>query len=105
MSDQKHNQHPTADSGRQINLENLCASGRATITVDDLAAVLGIGRRQAYEQCRRYVDSGGIEGWPCIRTAPGSRILVLLHPLLRLLGIDPSKAGAVAIPPRRMPDA
>lgn len=37
------------------------------LTVEQMAAVLGIGRQSAYAQCRLYLASGGTDGVPCHR--------------------------------------
>ena len=35
------------------------------LTVEEFAAVYGLGRQTAYAVVRRYVSSGGVEGMPC----------------------------------------
>ena len=35
------------------------------LTVEEYAAVYGLGRQTAYALVRRYVSSGGLEGMPC----------------------------------------
>ncbi len=52
---------------------------RPTISVDDAARVLGIGRNAAYDAVRR----GDIESFPV-----GKRRLVLTSPLRRKLGME-----------------
>jgi excisionase family DNA binding protein len=59
-------------------------TGRATITVSEAAALLGMGRSATYEAVRR----GEI---PSLRF--GGRILVPVAALLRLLGFDPPHAN------------
>ena len=54
-------------------------NARVTLTVDEAAALLGIGRSTAYDA----VNRGEL---PCVRV--GRRLLVLRAPLLRLLGED-----------------
>ena len=38
-----------------------------TLTVEDAARVLRIGRSKAYEMAKQYAASGGTEGLPCLR--------------------------------------
>ena len=52
---------------------------RVTLTVDEAAELLGIGRSTAYDA----VNRGEL---PCVRV--GRRLLILRAPLLRLLGED-----------------
>lgn len=35
------------------------------LTVEEYAAVYGLGRQTAYALVRRYVSTGGLEGMPC----------------------------------------
>ena len=58
-------------------------SGRRTLTVTETAELVGIGRNAAYEAIKR----GEI---PALHF--GSRIVVPLAPLLRLLGIEDASA-------------
>ena len=59
--------------------------GRLVLTVEEAARVLRIGRSAAYEQARRFVQSGGTEGLPVIRM--GRALRVPRHALVRLLGL------------------
>jgi transposase len=55
------------------------------LTVEEAAKVLRIGRSAAYEQARRYVETGGAEGLPVVRL--GRALRVPRHALVRLLGL------------------
>jgi len=54
---------------------------KQTLTIDEAAKVLGVGRNKAYEAAHR----GEI---PTIRI--GKRILVLREPFKRMLGVGPA---------------
>jgi excisionase family DNA binding protein len=60
----------------------------ATLTIPEVAELLGVSRNTAYEQAR----SGQIAGVNVIRV--GSRLLVPRKPLLELLGEDEGPAEA-----------
>lgn len=62
---------------------------RATITVEDAATLLGIGRGNAYQQARCFLATG--EGLPVVRI--GRRLLVPVPRLLRMLGVSEGRAG------------
>ena len=64
-----------ARSNKQVTLDDI--RGLATIDVDTLAALLGIGRNAAYDA----VKNGDIESWKL-----GGRILIPVPALLRKLG-------------------
>jgi hypothetical protein len=59
---------------------------RPTISVEDAARCLGIGRGAAYSQAREYERTDGASGLPCIRM--GRTIRVLTAELRRLLRVD-----------------
>jgi hypothetical protein len=59
--------------------------GRLVLTVEEAARMLRIGRSAAYEQARRYIASGGVEGLPVLRM--GRALRVPRHALVRLLGL------------------
>lgn len=62
---------------RKLTLEDVRASGRATITVEEAGQLLGIGRGKAYE-CARNQEI------PCLSL--GRLKLVPVPALLRMLG-------------------
>ena len=62
------------------------------LTVEQAAALLGIGRRLAYELAARFEQSGGAEGLPVIRL--GRCLRVPRARLEALLAADPP-----AVPP------
>jgi hypothetical protein len=59
------------------------------LTLPEAAAVLRIGRTAAYEQARRWLDTGGRDGIPVIRV--GRQFRVLRSSLVQMLG---GSAGA-----------
>lgn len=62
-----------------------CGSPRTRVfTVTEAAEVLGIGRSTAYEEARRFLETDGRVGLPCVRM--GRRILVPHAALERFLG-------------------
>jgi excisionase family DNA binding protein len=62
-----------------VTLDDLRASGRATITVEEAGAVLGVGRSTAYEAVR----AGEL---PSLKL--GRRVLIPVPKLLALLGVE-----------------
>jgi len=58
--------------------------GRATITIEEAASLLGISRGVAYEEARRYELTNGQEGIPVVRL--GRRMLVPVPKIKALLG-------------------
>ena len=68
----------------------------ATITVDQAGRVLGLAKSTAYDAVYR----GDI---PSLRI--GRRIMVPVHELLRMLGIDPDSAHAREVIQRTTPRA
>jgi excisionase family DNA binding protein len=54
----------------------------ATLTIPEVAELLGVSRNTAYEQAR----SGAIAGVPVI--AVGRRLLIPRKPILEVLGVD-----------------
>jgi excisionase family DNA binding protein len=60
---------------------------RLTLTVEEAAALLGIGRHLAYEQIRQGT-------FPVRALRIGVRIVVPRAPLLALLGVEEGKEGA-----------
>jgi excisionase family DNA binding protein len=82
----------SADKSRVVSLEQekgprMPKIARATVTVEEAAKRLGIGRNQGYEGVRR----GDI---PSIKI--GKRILVPVAALDRLLGIEPGRTSEAA---------
>jgi len=72
--------HSSAQAIRDLN----DLRGRATITVDQTAALLGVSRGTAYEMART-------DALPVLRC--GRMVLVKAPELLRLLGADPPTNG------------
>jgi excisionase family DNA binding protein len=62
----------------------------ATLTIPEVAELLGVSRNSAYEAAR----SGSIAGVPVISV--GRRLLLARKPLMEVLGIDedPTEAGS-----------
>jgi excisionase family DNA binding protein len=58
---------------------------RPTLTVEDAAELLGIGRSAAYAAAREFIRTDGASGLPAIRL--GRRLLVPTAALLRLLAV------------------
>lgn len=54
------------------------------LTVEEYAAVYGLGRQTAYALVRRYVSSGGLEGMPCEQH--GKQCRISRHEVERRLG-------------------
>src|SRR6266704_3781983 len=72
---------------------------RATLTVTQAAAVIGVGRGTAYEQARRFIATKGSQGIPAIRV--GGRLLVPTRPLMAVLGmLDGAEESGVALDSR-----
>jgi excisionase family DNA binding protein len=61
-------------------------NGRATVSVEEAADLLGISRSTAYEAARLYEASKGTAGLPVLRF--GRRFLVPVPRLRALLGIS-----------------
>jgi hypothetical protein len=59
---------------------------RATVSVEEAAALLGVSRGIAYEQARRHLATNGQEGLPVLRF--GKRLVVPIPKLLALLGVE-----------------
>ncbi len=57
-----------------------------TLDVETGGRLCGLGRSKAYEQARRWLDTDGAEGLPCI--AFGRTLRVPTAAVLRLLGLD-----------------
>lgn len=57
-----------------------------TVRVERAAEILGLGRRSAYKECNRWLESGGVTGIPALRF--GRAIRVPTAPLLAMIGID-----------------
>jgi excisionase family DNA binding protein len=75
-----------------IDLE--VARTRATLNVEEAARLLGISRTVAFEQARRYVETGGAEGIPALRI--GRRLLIPTSRLLSWLEGNERERGASA---------
>lgn len=60
-------------------------NGRAAVTIEEVAALLGLGRTAAFEAAKR----GEI---PTIRV--GRKVLVPVEPLVRLLGAGPNQPAS-----------
>ena len=73
---------------------------RPTLKVDEVALVYGIGRRAAYEECRRFLDTDGAEGIPAIRI--GHRIVCPTAAIRKQLAIDPTTPPADEPAPLRI---
>lgn len=56
-----------------------------TMSVEEAAEIIGIGRAAAYEQARRWLATGGEEGLPVLRY--GRRLRVPTASLLEQLGL------------------
>lgn len=65
------------------------------LSVEQMAAVVGVGRQTAYAQCRLWLATDGRDGIPCHRI--GRLILVYRHELETWLGF------AIAWPPTEPP--
>lgn len=65
---------------------------RATLTVEQAAKVLGIGRRLAYELANRFEETGGAEGLPVIRL--GRCLRVPKARLEAMLAAEPTPRAA-----------
>lgn len=57
-----------------------------TLDVETGGRLCGLGRTKAYEQARRWLDTDGAEGLPCI--AFGRTLRVPTAAVLRLLGLN-----------------
>lgn len=68
-----------------MKLEDV-ASLPPALEVPEAAELLGLSRAKGYEEARRFLDSGGIEGLPAVRF--GRRIVVPTVRVLALLGLD-----------------
>jgi predicted DNA-binding transcriptional regulator AlpA len=71
-----------------VTLDELLTTDRATVDVDEAAAILGIGRTTAYEAHR----SGNMPGALTL----GRRRIVSVPALRRALGCDPSECDGPA---------
>ncbi len=71
--------HESADSLRRLLTE-------PTISVEDAAALAGLSRAKGYVEARKFIESDGAEGLPCVRF--GKSVRVPSAPLRRLLHID-----------------
>ncbi len=60
---------------------------RETVSVEEAAAVLGVGRNLAYELAREYLETQGQRGLPVLQLHR-RRLRVPVPALLRLLGED-----------------
>lgn len=59
-----------------------------TLSVEDAAGILGVGRTKAYDMTREWRANGGASGLPVIDC--GNALRVPLHPLAQMLGVDAS---------------
>jgi excisionase family DNA binding protein len=59
---------------RNPRLEPVGAGRPDFLTVEQAAAILGIGRTTAYAQANRYLATGGAEGIPAIRVGGQLRV-------------------------------
>jgi hypothetical protein len=57
-----------------------------TMSVDRASEILGIGRRCAYVECHKWLDSGGVVGVPALQF--GRAIRVPTAALLTMIGAD-----------------
>ncbi len=57
-----------------------------TLDVETGGRLCGLGRSKAYEQARRWLDTDGAEGLPCVRF--GRTLRVPTAAVLRLLHLD-----------------
>jgi len=62
-----------------------------TMSVDRASEILGIGRRCAYVECHKWLESGGVAGIPALRF--GRAIRVPTAPLLAMIGVDFGQAS------------
>ena len=67
-----------------LSLDSEWVSGHPTLSVEAAAALLGISRSTAYDLARRYRESEGADGLPCIKI--GGRILIVVAGLREILG-------------------
>ncbi len=58
-----------------------------TLDVEEGGRLCGLGRTKAYEQARRWLDTDGAEGLPCV--AFGRTLRVPTAAVLRLLHLEP----------------
>jgi transposase len=56
-----------------------------TMTVDQVAQLLGVGRATAYREANRYVETSGTAGIPALRV--GGRFVCPTALVLRMLGL------------------
>ena len=61
----------------------------ATLTIPEVAELIGVSRNTAYETARR---DGALAGVPVIRVS-GRRLVVPKRPLLAVLGVDETANG------------
>lgn len=59
------------------------------LAIDVPTRLLGISRNVAYQEARRYLESGGTEGLPAVRL--GRRVLCPVQVLRDWLGVEPPK--------------
>lgn len=64
------------------------------LRVDQAQELTQLGRSQIYEQTRRWRQSGGTEGIPCVQW--GRCLRIPTAALLRLAGLEPTRGAADA---------
>ncbi len=64
-----------------------------TLSVEEAAGLLGVGRTKAYDMTREWRANGGESGLPVIDC--GSTLRVPLYPLAEMLGVEVSHLLAV----------
>jgi hypothetical protein len=64
------------------------------LRVEEAQKLTQLGRSQIYSQIRRWRDSGGAEGIPCVQW--GRCLRIPTAALLRLAGLDPTRGIADA---------
>lgn len=58
---------------------------RETVSVEEAAVILGVGRNLGYQMAHEYIETGGERGLPVLQ-CHGRRLRVPVPALLRLLG-------------------
>jgi len=78
-----------------VNLNELRASGKATLTVDELVPLLGVSRGVLYSAAKESIATG--EGLPVV--AMGRRLLIPVGRLLQWLGEETVETAPLHLVP------